>query len=84
MNLKNSSYNINWGLGIGKILAGMTGELNYDELFADESVEKMISEYAVKAILILFIITIVILFQNMLIALSFDDIEVKIFINDLS
>lgn len=36
LNLKNSSYNINWGLGIGKILAGMTGELNFDELFEDE------------------------------------------------
>lgn len=44
----------------------------------------MIRQYAMKGILILFIITFVILFQDMPIELKFDDIEIQIYFSDFS
>lgn len=59
----------------------MTGELNYDETFSENNPMDMIHKNLTKLVFAFFIVSIVLLFQNILIGLTISDIEVIIKFN---
>lgn len=65
-----------WGIGFGGILAMMTGELNYSTIFSENNVKQIPNVLPTVIVFILFILTVVILLQNLLIGLTVSNIEV--------
>lgn len=75
--IQNPNFSLNNGLGLGKIVAMLTGDLGFDDIFSANDIPFIISA---NIALILFAVTVVLLLQNLLIGVTVNDLEVVLYL----
>ncbi len=73
---QNDNFSLKNGIGVGKIVAMLTGDLGFDDIFSDENIQLIPFVISANIAIIFFAVTVVLLLQNLLIGLTVDDLKV--------
>lgn len=63
-------------MGFAKLITMMTGEVDYGGIFYGDDEEQIAFKNVLKVLILVFVITVVILLQNLLIGMTVSDVQV--------